>query len=82
MSTTGFFVKHSMRDIGRNKCHFCLSFFSVFLVVWSSLVINTMIDKGPIIFMQLAEAENGQYDGILKHSRRNDYENKAFLDYT
>jgi len=35
--------------------HILLGFFSVFIVVWISLVINTIIDKGPVIFLRLAE---------------------------
>ena len=64
-SSLSFFFKHSYRDIGRKKFHFCLSFCSVFTVVWSALVINTIVDQGPIIFLKLAEGMNGQYDGIL-----------------
>ena len=49
-----FFVKHSFRDVGRRKFHFFLAFCSVFIVVLSTLVVNTVIQKGPIIFMKLA----------------------------
>jgi hypothetical protein len=58
-------MKHSYRDASRKKFHFSLSFCSVFVVVWSALVINTLVDKGPIIFLKLAEGEEGQYDGII-----------------
>ena len=49
-----FFLKHSFRDVGRRKCHFTLAFCSVFVVVLSTLVVNTVISKGPIIFLKLA----------------------------
>jgi len=65
ISTAGFFFKHSYRDVGRKKCHFCLSFCSVFIVVWASLVINTLVSKGPVIFLKLAEDERGQFDGTI-----------------
>ena len=58
-STLFFFFKHSYRDVGRKKCHFCLSFCSVFIVVWAALVINTVVEMGPVIFLKLAEAEQG-----------------------
>lgn len=48
-----FFLKHSFRDIKRRKFHFCLAFLSVFIVVLSTLVIHTVVAKGPIIFMAL-----------------------------
>lgn len=56
---------HSYRDVKRKKFHFCLSFCSVFVVVWASLVINTIVEKGPIIFLKLAEGDVGQYDGLI-----------------
>jgi len=42
-SSSKFMFKHSYRDVGRKKFHFCLSFCSVFVVVWSALVINTLV---------------------------------------
>ena len=57
-----FFVKHSYRDVKRHPCHFCLAFCSVFIVVLSTLVVNTVITQGPIIFVALAEADVGEFD--------------------
>jgi len=37
----------------------------VFVVVWISLVINTVIEKGPIIFLWLAEGNSGEIDGVI-----------------
>ena len=48
-----FFVRHSIRDIQRRKCHFCLAFCSVFIAVLATLVVNTIIGKGPIVFLTL-----------------------------
>jgi hypothetical protein len=42
-----------------------LSFCSVLIVVWAALIINTVVEKGPIIFLKLAEGNVGQYDGII-----------------
>ena len=42
-TTFTFFVKHSFRDVGRRKFHFMLAFCSVFIVVLSTLVVNTVI---------------------------------------
>ena len=53
--TFRFFIKHAWRDIKRRKCHFCLALCSVLIVVLSTLVVNTVISKGPIIFMALAQ---------------------------
>ena len=69
-STFTFFVKHSFQDIGRRKFHFLLAFCSVFIVVLSTLVVNTVIQKGPIIFMKLAQTESGEIDCIYSAAGR------------
>ena len=50
-SAFDFFVKHSLRDVKRRKCHFCLAFCSVFIAVLATVVINTVISQGPLIFL-------------------------------
>jgi len=65
----GFFLKHAYRDTKRRKCHFCLALCSVFIVVLFSLVINTVVAKGPIIFLKMAEASNGEIDGVVTPSK-------------
>lgn len=57
-----FFMKHSVRDVKRHGCHFCLALCSVFIVVLSTLVVNAVVAKGPIIFLSLAQAETGEID--------------------
>ena len=60
-----FLCSNTFRDIGRKKCNFCLAFCSVFVVVLSTLVINTVIDLGPIIFLKMGEQSVGQFDAII-----------------
>ena len=38
-----FFLKHSLRDVKRHKCHFCVACCSVFITVISTLVVNTVV---------------------------------------
>lgn len=64
-----FFAKHSLRDIRRKKCHFCLAFCSVFIVVSFTLIVNTIIAKGPIIFLKVAEGDEGEIDGVISSSQ-------------
>jgi hypothetical protein len=40
----------------------------VFIVVLFSLVINTIVARGPIIFLKMAEASNGEIDGVITPS--------------
>lgn len=63
-----FFLKHAYRDTKRRKCHFCLALCSVFIVVLFSLVINTIVARGPIIFLKMAEANQGEIDGYVTPS--------------
>jgi hypothetical protein len=37
----------------------------VFVVVLATLLINTVIEMGPIIFLKLAEIDAGQIDAII-----------------
>lgn len=60
-----FFMKQSCKDIGRHKCQFCLSFCSVFVVVLSILIVVSITQKGPIIFLRLSEKQVGEYDAIF-----------------
>ena len=50
-----FFIKNACTDIGRHKCQFFLAYCSVFIVVLSVIVVNSVIAKGPLIFLHLAE---------------------------
>ena len=40
------------------------------VVVLSALVINTVVDKGPIIFLKLGELEGGESDGMIHPTER------------
>lgn len=60
-----FAVRASLQEIPRRKFTYCLAFTSVFVVVLSSLVINSVIQKGPIVFLSLAEQSRGEIDGFV-----------------
>ena len=82
-STIAFFFRHSVRDIGRRKFHYSLAFCSVFIVVLSSLVINTVVEKGPIIFLRLAENHHGECDGyVTPLGSHNKGDAKALFNFT
>ena len=63
--STRFFVKHSCRDLLRHKCQFCLAYCSVFVVVLSVIVVNSIISKGPLVFLSLGQQLNGSFDAVL-----------------
>jgi hypothetical protein len=60
-----FLISHVNRSLTRSKFHFLLAFLSCFIAVLSTLVINTVIEKGPIIFLRIAEANHGEIDGVV-----------------
>jgi hypothetical protein len=41
-----------------------LAFCAVLVVVLTSLIVQTIIEKGPIVFLKLAEISNGEIDGV------------------
>jgi hypothetical protein len=79
-SSVRFFCKHSVRDMKRRKCHFCLALCSVFIVVVFSLVINTLVARGPIIFLKLAESSEGEIDGTIEPTFVNN--EQVYLNYS
>ena len=59
------FMLHTLKSMMHNKFHFCLAFLAVFIVVWTSLLIQTVVSQAPIIFMKVAETQEGEYDAFL-----------------
>ena len=57
-----FFVRHAWRDLQRHKCHFCLAFCSVFIVVLATLMVTTIVAQGPLIFVNLVQVDTGEMD--------------------
>lgn len=47
-----------------------------------TLIINTLIDKGPIIFLRLAEGTVGETDAIIQSSANTDLESSKYLNMT
>jgi len=70
---TCLFTRYALNDVSKNKCHFCLAFCSVMIVVLSTLVINTIIDKGPLAFLGIGEMETGQIDAIFSPANKGIY---------
>jgi hypothetical protein len=56
------------------------------VVVLSALVINTVVDKGPIIFLKLGELDGGEFDGMIHPTQRDkdwwDNDGGRFVNYT
>ena len=65
----------------RNKCHFMLAFGSVLVVVFSILVVNTLVEMGPLVFLSLGEKHEGQIDAILSPSNNGVFNNDEYLNY-
>ena len=66
-----------------HKCQFCLSFCSVFVVVLSILVVVSITELGPIIFLRLSENSVGEYDGIFsaRSGKINDFSDEEVSKY-
>ena len=83
--TTTLFCKHSYRDLKRHKCHFCLAFGSILIVVLSTLLVSSIVSKGPVIFLRVAEKNHGQVDAYILPKMTNTitpFYSLQFLNYT
>ncbi len=54
-----FFVKLACQSIKRKKCQFVLGFLACFVVVLVTLVANTVLANGALIFFSTAEGNVG-----------------------
>ncbi|CAD8101464.1 unnamed protein product [Paramecium primaurelia] len=60
-----FMIGQSCYEIKRRPCGYCVSFFSVLIVVAASAVSQSIIDRAPLIFLKSAEGPAGQSDIVL-----------------
>jgi len=58
-------VKYVFSDSKKNRRAWFIGFFTVFLVVTFTTILQNAIAKSPIIFMKLAEDQVGEYDLLL-----------------
>eukprot|EP01119_Soliformovum_irregulare_P020807 TRINITY_DN6797_c0_g1_i1.p1 TRINITY_DN6797_c0_g1~~TRINITY_DN6797_c0_g1_i1.p1 ORF type:complete len:1024 (+),score=319.29 TRINITY_DN6797_c0_g1_i1:58-3129(+) len=56
------FVKHTGKQIRRSKLNFCVGFIACMLVVMVTSVLLTVLGTTPVVFLRLAELQNGEYD--------------------
>ena len=59
----------------------------MFIVVLSTLVVNTIIEKGPLIFMTLAQQKSGEIDNVYfikgdEHNSNNQWNDLYSMNYT
>lgn len=57
--TSKLFCRYQWRDLKRHKFQFCLGFCSVFTIILATLVVVSIIGKGPVIFLKMAEGNHG-----------------------
>lgn len=84
-STTKLFARHSFRDLKRHKCHYCLAFCSIFIVVLSSILVASLVDKGPIIFLKMSQDSHGEVDVYVTPNQQTSiwpYSQNRFLNFT
>ncbi len=62
LSSTGFYIKSSAREVRRRKLYFCLALISTLLVVAATAVSQTILHYAPLIFLQSSESKAGAID--------------------
>jgi hypothetical protein len=78
---TKLFTGYAYQDIGRNKCHFCLAFCSVFVVVVSILVVQTITQAGPLAFFSLGQNYYGQIDMIVSPANHPVSDSSSYVNW-
>lgn len=72
MNTVPFFVHSALVEAKRRMCLYLLAFLSIFLVVMTSCVSQSIITAMPIIFKSMAESAEGQIDALVLPAQNND----------
>jgi hypothetical protein len=75
-------MNYSTRNITRNRTHFWMSFWSIFIVALCTLVVKTLIANGPLIFLKMAESNIGQYDFLVFPATTDYDDTKLMYKYT
>lgn len=78
---TRLFTGYAAQDARRNKCHFLLAFGSVFVVVLSILIVQTIVSMGPLVFLQLGQNTNGEIDAIFSQAEPGIYSNADYANF-
>jgi len=61
-------AKYVLTDTKKHKSAWIIGFFTVFIVVFFTSLLQNSIDKSPIIFLKLSEDQVGEYDLLLSPS--------------
>ena len=64
-SQLSYFVQHSRVEMRKRKFNYCLGSLSCFVVVTVAAVCYTLIARAPVVFLQQAESQQGQFDARL-----------------
>ncbi|CUG86219.1 FtsX-like permease family protein, putative [Bodo saltans] len=63
---TEVYLRISLNDAGKRKGSFCLGFFSIMLVVLLCAILLSVLTHLQLVFMRLAESENGKIDLLVQ----------------
>ena len=63
-----FLFDYSVQETSRRKCYYLLSFCACFLVALTTLIVNSLLSQSPIIFLVVAQADDGEIDISLRTS--------------
>ena len=73
------YVRHTLRVVRRSKVNYCLGVCAVFVVVAVVALLISIIASAPVVFLRLAELQQGEVDMSLETS---DYTDSTVLNYT
>ncbi len=71
-----YYTEHAIREMIKRKFQFCLGTCSIFIVVIIAAFSYTLIAKAPVVFLQQAETDSGQFDIALSP------DSSSYLNYS
>jgi hypothetical protein len=49
-----YFAMAALKETRRHKCHYAVAVTTILLIVLSTLVVQTLVERGPVIFLNLS----------------------------
>ena len=54
LNKCSYFVHSAFLEAFRHKCHYFVAVCTVLIIVLSTMIVQTLIDRGPVIFLKMA----------------------------
>ena len=70
------FLRAAWVDARRHKCHYMVAVLTILLIVLSFIMVQSLIQRGPVIFLNLAQLSQGEVDAYISPTK------SQFINFT